>query len=716
MCVRGLSVVGASLVMSLTLASCMAPAPGAGAAGPGDSPPRLIAQTYDSGFPQGHDTYNGMGTGSDGKIYYVLCSEAHDVAGQMYCFDPATGKIRHLGDLTEACGEKGMKAVAQGKCHNNLVECDGKLYFATHTGFYAIIDDMEKIGPPPPGWKPYQGGHFLSYDMATGRFENLALAPGGEGILTMNMDTRRGRLYGLTWPGGHFIRYDLARRELKDLGPTSLQGENGKGANYRTLCRSFAIDPEDGSVYFSIGDGAILRYRYDRDAIETLQGENLKKDYFGLYDPTNPGHMAYNWRQVIWHPGQKAVYGVHGNSGYLFRFDPRPPRVTVLDRLTSLPSRRSGMYDQFSYGYLGFTLGPDGRTLYYLTGGPIYVDGKRVTGKESTGKGEAKGLEDLHLVTYDIPAAKYTDHGAVFYKDGQRPLYVNSIAVGRDGTVYTLARIARGGHTVTDLVAIPAPLTPSVPPCPLTVRMQNYGKYDDAAWTHLPSIGIARVFTSVPAADHVATVAGRLAEHNLQPLVLRGQTDLGRESCVEELASQLAVCERMGVRYMFLSPRHTGASRQVACERLRQAGEIARKHGVTIALETHPDLGTNADAHLATMKEINHPNVRVNFDTGNITFYNKGAEAVTELKKIIDYVATVELKDHSGRYMEWNFPVLGTGVVDFPGVLKVLKDHRFRGPITLEVEGVRGVEMTETQTKQYIADSVRYVQKLGDLP
>ncbi len=32
------------------------------------------------------------------------------------------------------------------------------------------------------------------------------------------------------------------------------------------------------------------------------------------------------------------------------------------------PSRRSGMYDEFSYGYLGFTLGPDGHTLYYLTG------------------------------------------------------------------------------------------------------------------------------------------------------------------------------------------------------------------------------------------------------------------------------------------------------------------------------------------------------------
>jgi hypothetical protein len=164
--------------------------------------------------------------------------------------------------------------------------------------------------------------------------------------------------------------------------------------------------------------------------------------------------MAYNWRQVVWYGPEKQVYGVHGNSGYLFRFDPAAEHVEVVRRITSEPSQLSGMFDQFSYGYLGFTLGPDGKTLYYLTGGPIYVDGKRVKGKDSTAKGEAKGMEDLHLVTYDIPAARYTDHGAIFYENGDRPLYVNSIAVGKDGTVYTLARITENGKTRADLVSV----------------------------------------------------------------------------------------------------------------------------------------------------------------------------------------------------------------------------------------------------------------------
>jgi hypothetical protein len=419
----------------------------------GDS--RLTARTYNSGFAEAHDTYNSMGRGSDGRIYYVLSSESIEVGAQMFAFEPKTRRIEHLGDLTEACGEKALKAIPQGKSHVNFVEADGKLYFATHVGVYTIIDGMEKMGIPPPGYKPYPGGHLLAYDLKRRLFEDLALAPEKEGILAMSMDTKRGRIFGLTWPSGSFFRYELARKELKNFGKTCAEGENGKGAAYRTICRSICVDSGSGRAYFTTSEGAILFYNPQTDSLSTVESEDMKKDYFGVYDPTSPGHMGYNWRQTAWYAPQQLICGVHGNSGYLFQFDPRRARVEVLQRLTSEPSKRSGMFDQFSYGYLGFTLGPDGRTLYYLTGAPIYVDGKRLAGKSSTAMGKAKGLEDLHLITYDIPNAKYADHGAIFYENGQRPLYVNSIAVGGNGNVYFLARVTEKGRTRSDLVEVP---------------------------------------------------------------------------------------------------------------------------------------------------------------------------------------------------------------------------------------------------------------------
>ena len=419
---------------------------------------KLTATVYNSGFEHAHDTYNGISSASDGKIYYVLCSQLMDVAGQMYSFDPKSSQIEHLGDLTEICGEKDMKVVAQGKSHVNYVESNGKLYFATHLGYYSIIDGMEKTGVPTGDYKAYRGGHLLAYDMKTKTFEDLGIGPNKEGIITMNMDAKRGLIYGLSWPTGYLFRYDVAKKEMKDLGPFTGKGEDGKGTDFRVVCRSIAINPEDGAVYLTNAEGQIKCLKLGADVVETIEGEDMKKDYFGVYDIFTSGSMAYNWRQVFFYGPEKKIYGVHGNSGYLFTFDPAKSRIEVLERLTSVPSKLSGMGDQFSYGYLGFTLGPDGRTIYYLTGGPIYENGKRVMGATSTAKGEAKGLEDLHLITYDIPTGKYLDHGAVYYPDGQRPYYVNSIAIGDDGTVYTLARITENGKTRTDLISIPDPL------------------------------------------------------------------------------------------------------------------------------------------------------------------------------------------------------------------------------------------------------------------
>jgi len=418
---------------------------------------KIIATVYNSGFEHAHDTYNGLSSASDGKIYYVLCSQLMDVAGQMYSLDPASGKTEHLGDLTEICGEKDMKAVAQGKSHVNFIESNGKLYFATHLGYYSIIDGMEKTGVPTAGYNAYKGGHLLAYDMKTKTFEDLGIGPNKEGIITMNMDTQRGLIYGLSWPTGILFRYDVAKKEMKDLGPFTGPGEDGKGETFRVVCRSIAINPEDGAVYLTNAEGQIKVLKPGADAVENIEGEDMRKDYFGTYDIFTSGSMAYNWRQVFWYGPEKKIYGVHGNSGYLFSFDPATPRMEVLERLTSIPSKLTGMNDQFSYGYLGFKLGPDGRTIYYLTGGPIYIDGKRVLGASTTAKGEAKGLEDLHLITYDIPTGEYLDHGAVFYPDGQRPLYVNSIAIGDDGTVYTLARITENDKTRTDLISFPGP-------------------------------------------------------------------------------------------------------------------------------------------------------------------------------------------------------------------------------------------------------------------
>ncbi len=403
----------------------------------------LAARWHDSGFAEGDDNYNAVTAASDGKIYYVLCAHKIEVGAQMYSYDPATGRVKHLGDLTEAVGEKGLQAIPQGKSHVSFYEHQGKLYFATHLGYYQNVGGKELVGVPPPGYKPYPGGHFVSYHIATGKFEKLASAPAGEGIISMAMDMTRGKLFGITWPSAIFLSYDLASRQLKNYGLTAEKGEKGEGPTFRVVCRSIAVEQRTGFAFFTTATGDVIRYDPRTDQLQKLEA-TMRRDVFGQWDPNKPAHMGYNWRQIVWYGPENAFYGNHGNTGFLFRFDPRGQQIEVIDRIVAATSRAGGWYDAFTYGYLGLTLGPDGHTLYFLTGTPAG--------------------EEVHFVTYHIPTRKYTDHGALALDDGRRPTWAQAIAVGQDKRVYTVSKIKEGDKLKTDLLSFADPL--QTPPAP----------------------------------------------------------------------------------------------------------------------------------------------------------------------------------------------------------------------------------------------------------
>jgi hypothetical protein len=251
------------------------------------------------------------------------------------------------------------------------------------------------------------------------------------------------------------------------------------------------VDPETGHVYWSNADGDVLRWHCLDNNIAVVWLGGLKRDYFGTYVSSDPGHMGYHWRQVKWWNG--CIVGVHGNSGYLFRvqvlkevvrggekdeggsegsegecktetlgvanFEKEPWHLEIVERLTSVPSRKRGQGDHFSYGYLGFDVSGEG-VVTYLTGAPIFRPGDE-TGKygllhgegKDTKKGEAKGLEHCHCVTYDMKTDVYKDHGRIVYRNRVGfPTYVNSIAVGREGGwVFALGRVGEEtGEGLTD--------------------------------------------------------------------------------------------------------------------------------------------------------------------------------------------------------------------------------------------------------------------------
>jgi L-ribulose-5-phosphate 3-epimerase len=157
------------------------------------------------------------------------------------------------------------------------------------------------------------------------------------------------------------------------------------------------------------------------------------------------------------------------------------------------------------------------------------------------------------------------------------------------------------------------------------------------------------------------------------------------------------------------------AERRTIVEHLRRLGDTAGECGITLALETHKGPTQNAEAMLCLMNDVDHHQVRLNFDTGNIAYYNSGVDPCDELDKVKHLVRNVHLKDNRGGFEEWYFPALGDGgTVDFVRVREILDAVGFAGPYTIEIEGIGGEPEPGLERRQErVCRSVAHLRACG---
>lgn len=374
------------------------------------------------------DTYGQVVTsnGPEGAVSFAMDPDrnrAYVISwphGNFLVFDLAAKSVQDLGPVA-AGGEAVHPRTGQYRClcRSLLIDPgDGSVYFTTSSGSILVYRHGDGVATFAEG--ALRRDYFGLYD--------------GTKVRHVGRRERAGRST-LKQACAIFACCSLLRLQHHRYGVSLLQKGSVVISNPPPIMP--CIPPEA----FDTSSRLTLR-------LSVLHSVPSGRNIVGGHATTKPGSMAYHWRQVVWCASKGCAYGVHGNSGYLFQFDPRAEpgqRVVVLPRLTSVPSRCTGNYDMFSYGYLGFTISASG-VVYYLTGGSVGAQAN------DTAKGEAKGYEDLHLVTYDLTLGLYKDHGAIYLPpspgavaagSNQRksPTYVNSIGVGHDGSVYSLGRV-----------------------------------------------------------------------------------------------------------------------------------------------------------------------------------------------------------------------------------------------------------------------------------
>jgi L-ribulose-5-phosphate 3-epimerase len=157
------------------------------------------------------------------------------------------------------------------------------------------------------------------------------------------------------------------------------------------------------------------------------------------------------------------------------------------------------------------------------------------------------------------------------------------------------------------------------------------------------------------------------------------------------------------------------AERARVLAHLRHLGDTAAELVMTLTLETHKGPTQRATLMLALMDELDHPNVRLNFDTGNIAYYNQGVDPCDELERVKHFVGSVHVKDNRGGFEDWYFPALGEGgAVAFVRVREILDGVGFSGPYTIEIEGFGGEAEPGLEGRhERIARSVQHLRDCG---
>ncbi|MBI2996947.1 MAG: hypothetical protein HYY46_00600 [Deltaproteobacteria bacterium] len=230
------------------------------------------------------------------KKLYVAIGNGDETRGGVgdvliFEYDTRSGKKRFLNSVRQILKEAGNlgpnndwpheEGVA--KVHSEIIEYNGKMYFSTHD--YHSSKNVEK----------HRGGHFISYDPATGKFADLSKSdPGGvavanEGIIAINILRQEQKLVGWTFPYGHVLLHDLRDGKTTRYGRGLMPGQKSNVARV-------VIATRKGDVFaaYSQADAPNYLFKLDRKLGKLIPTTaRFRKGFFVGLAESSDGNIIY---------------------------------------------------------------------------------------------------------------------------------------------------------------------------------------------------------------------------------------------------------------------------------------------------------------------------------------------------------------------------------------------------------------------------------------
>jgi len=213
-------------------------------------------------------------------------------------------------------------------------------------------------------------------------------------------------------------------------------------------------------------------------------------------------------------------------------------------------------------------------------------------------------------------------------------------------------------------------------------------------------------------AGEIALVRDELAERSLQLVALNaggGYLNLAweRDEAVEYVARSIEICRDLGGRVVTIQSgkllRGTDwkANAEYVVPAVRELAAQAEQAGVELHIEgPHLEMLTyNLTTTSDFMAMVAHPNVFVTMDPSHIVVADEDPVEVT--RALAPQIRHVHIRDGAG-----SSPVVvpGLGEIDWPGFVRVLREHDYAGPMMIELCQDES-EDYDTSNARYLADT-----------
>lgn len=218
--------------------------------------------------------------------------------------------------------------------------------------------------------------------------------------------------------------------------------------------------------------------------------------------------------------------------------------------------------------------------------------------------------------------------------------------------------------------------------------------------------------------DELCKIKNVLNDNDIDVISMSGHTNLMDKERLKDFINNIQLAGFFNCKYIvssigeahLIDKNKTGVEGLV--DNITMLIPYLEQNNLMLVLEVHGFEYCTATSINIIVKEINHPLIKICYDTANPIYYGN-INILDDFEKNIENIEYIHLKDKAGENNEWNFPAIGKGKINFNQLFNLLGKYNKDVPLSIEIEFTKDGPKDINEIENALNDSFEYLKGIG---